>query len=161
MAPAAADQIGAPHATATIFRAPIDQGGLWASPYVRAIGRRVQTDLAHPAVHDARILTGGQMGRSVKPAWEQELLTSETCAPNPCGQRFPGLRRNLKLHRTLRLLLLDDCACGDPFSVREITDSQFHEIARSQFAVYGEVEERRFPNSIGELQWDPDGADLF
>ena len=51
----------------------------------------------------------------------------------------PRLFRNLELHRALSFLLQNDRSCSDPFAVDNIPDPQLHEVARSQFTVYGQV----------------------
>ena len=61
----------------------------------------------------------------------------------------------------LSFLLHNDRPCSDPFSVDKISDPQLHEVARSQFTIYGQVKECQFPNAAAELQPDPNRPDVL
>ena len=146
---------------AKILCPSINEGGLGAPQRVRSVGRRIQTDLPHPATDDASILTRGEVRRAAKPAWEHEIVSSQTSLPKPRAQNLPRLFRNLELHRALSFLLHNDRPCSDPVSVDKIADPQLHEIARSQFTIDGQVKERQFSNSAAQLQPDPNRPDVL
>ena len=55
--------------------------------------------------------------------------------PNPGEHRIARWLRDFELHRSLRFLLHDNRARGDPIAVGDITDAQLHKIAAAQFAV--------------------------
>ena len=128
---------------------------------VRSVSRRIQTDLTDPVMDDASILTCGEVRRAAKPAWEEETVSSQTSLTNPRTQSLPRLFRDLELHRALSFLLHDDRPCSDPFSVDKIADPQFHEIARSQFTIDGEVKECQFASAAAELKADPNRPDVL
>jgi hypothetical protein len=146
---------------AQILRAPVNQGSLGTSQGVRSISGGIQADLPHPAMHDTGVLRCGKMRRAVQATWEQEVVRFEALLPDTRGRSLSRLFCNLKLYGTLCLLLHDDRPCSDPLSVRQISDPQFHQIARPQLAVDGQVEECQIAHAVGELQADPNRPDLL
>lgn len=101
------------------------------------------------------------MRRFVRPTTGEEITPSQPCTPNPCNHCLRCLLRNPELHGTLRLVLHDDCPCGHSITGHEIAQSQCHEIARSQFALYRHAKERRLPDPNAALQPGPHGPGLF
>jgi hypothetical protein len=80
---------------------------------------------------------------------------------DPGRDCVPRLLGDLKLDRALGLLLHDHRPRHDPSALDDIVDAESHQIAASQLAVYGEVEQREFPGSMIQLQPNPDSPDLF
>src|SRR4249920_2683766 len=80
---------------------------------------------------------------------------------DPSRDRFPRLLGDLKLHRPLGLLLHDNRAGGDMTTLDHIVDTKPDQIAPAQLAVDGELEQREFPDSMIQLQSNPDGPDLL
>ena len=80
---------------------------------------------------------------------------------DPGSDRVSRLLSDLKLHRSLRLLLHDNRAWGDMNALDHITNAKPDQIASAQLAVNGEVEQREFTSSMIELQSNPDGPDLL
>ena len=80
---------------------------------------------------------------------------------DPGRDRVPRLLGDLKLHRSLGLLLHDDRRGSDPTALDHIVDAKPDQIAPAQLAVDGEVEQREFPGSMIQLQSNPDGPDLL
>ena len=97
----------------------------------------------------------------MKPAWEQEIVTSQACSPNPRDQYFPRLLGDFKLHRSLSFLLHHDRAGSDAISMHDIAHAQFDQIARTQLAVHGKIEQCQSAGPIAELQTDSDGPDVL
>ena len=54
-----------------IFGALVYEGGLGAPHGMGAVGARVQTDVHHPAFHDARVLAGTQVRGTVHPEFDK------------------------------------------------------------------------------------------
>jgi len=84
----------------------------------------------------------------------------ETLLGNPSHKRMSGAFRDLKLDRTLRLLLHDNSAAQYAVTVAEIPDPQRDEIATAELAVYCQVEERPVTGFVGELEPDSDGPNF-
>ena len=80
---------------------------------------------------------------------------------DPGGDRVARLLGDLKLDRTLGLLLHDNRAGGDPTALDHIVNMEPDQVAPAQLAVDGEVEQREFPGSMIQLQPNPDGPDLL
>jgi hypothetical protein len=80
---------------------------------------------------------------------------------DPGTDRVPRLLGDLKLHRSLGLLLHDYRAAGDMTTLDHIVDAKPDQITPAQLAVDGEVEQREFPGSLIQLQSNPDGPDLL
>jgi len=94
-------------------------------------------------------------------AWKEELLRLQAGGGDPGTDRVPRLLGDLELHRSLRLLLHDNRACGDMTAMEHVANVKPHQVARAQLTVDGEVEQRKFPGSLIQLQSNPDGPDLL
>jgi hypothetical protein len=70
-------------------------------------------------------------------------------------------RRDLKLHRPLRLLLHNDCPSADPITVADLAHPMTYQIAAAQVAVVTQVEHGELSQSSLHLQTNPDGPDLL
>jgi hypothetical protein len=79
--------------------------------------------------------------------------------PSPHG--LPCRLGNFELNRPLSLLLQDNCPRGDGLAMADIPHPQLDEIAGTEFAVYGQVEQGEFSLSSSELQADANGPDFF
>ena len=80
---------------------------------------------------------------------------------DPGGERLARLLGNLKLDRPLGFLLHDDRAGGYPTALDHIMYTECNQVAAAQLAVDGEIEQGEFPDSMSQLQPNPDGPDLF
>jgi hypothetical protein len=108
-----------------------------------------------------RILPCGQMWRCVEAARKYVVLRMYSGRPNPSDDGLTCLLREFKLHRTLGFLLHDYRARSDDTSVTHVPHTQLHQIARSQLAVDGEVEERQLSRAAADLQSYADRPDIF
>ncbi len=45
--------------------------------------------------------------------------------------------------------------------MRDIPDPQLDQVARSQLAIDGQIEQRQLPSAIGKLQSNPDSPDVL
>ena len=87
----------------------------------------------------------------MEPAGKQEVLRLQ---PRPLDPRLHGIAsslRYLELHWTQRLVLHDDGARGDLFTVAYVPDLQRNEIAASQLAVHAQIEESEFAHPAFHL----------
>jgi hypothetical protein len=61
----------------------------------------------------------------------------------------------------LGFLLQHDCPGCHAASVADISDVQPNQVAGSKLTIDSETEQRKLAETVGELQPDPDGPDLF
>ena len=80
---------------------------------------------------------------------------------DPSADRLTGRLRNLKLYRTLGLLLQHDGPRCHAAPVADVTYAQLDQVAGSKLAVDGEVEQCQFAATVGELQAGPNRPYLF
>ena len=76
-----------------------------------------------------------------KRGWETGTVPASVDPRDPGADRVPGLLGNLELDRSLGLLLHDDRTGGDPTALDDIVDAQPDQIAATQLAVDGQVEQ--------------------
>lgn len=143
------------------FGAPINQRGFCASQRVRSIRGGIKAYLAHSASNDSGVLTGREIDGCAGATLEQEILAPQSLTPNPRSQCVTRVLGDFELNRPLRLLLHDNGACCDTFSMHDIPDVQLHEIALSQFAVDSQIEHCQFASAVVELQANSDCPDLL
>src|SRR5665213_4437199 len=94
-------------------------------------------------------------------ARKQELLRLQMRRGDPGGDRIAGLLGDLELNRTLRLLLHDNGEGRYQAALAHIMHAESNPIEAAQLAVDGEVEQCQLPDSLRQLQANPDGPDLF
>jgi hypothetical protein len=95
------------------------------------------------------------MRGEAQPTREQIILAPEASVSNPSEDRIAGRLGDLKLHRSLGFLLHDNRARGNPVAVRDISDTQLHEIAAAQLAVERHIEERELALAIAKFETNP------
>ena len=66
-----------------------------------------------------------------------------------------------RLHRSLGLPLHHNRTGCDVTTLDHVVNAKPYQVAPSQLAVDGEVEQREFPGSMIQLQSNSDGPDLF
>ena len=76
-------------------------------------------------------------------------------------QRYPGLLGYLELNWSLRLLLHARRPTGDALPVTYVTYLKFGQVARTQFAVDGQIEDGEIPDPRRKLQTDANGPDFL
>src|ERR1700681_547997 len=116
-----------------------------------AVGRRIESNRFRPDADDSGVLPSRKMGRRRHAAREEELLRLQLGRRNPGSDRVPRLLGDLKLRRSLRLLLHDNRAWGDMNALDHITNAKGDQIASAQFAVDGEVEQCELTGSMIKL----------
>jgi len=94
-------------------------------------------------------------------AGKQAILKPEVRPSDPRSQRIARLLGDFKLNGTLGFLLHDDRSRSDAIAIRDIPNSRLDQVAGSQLAVDGQIEQRQLPNAIGKLQSNPDGPDVL
>lgn len=80
---------------------------------------------------------------------------------DPSCNGLPGLFSDLELHRTLGLLLHDDGASSHTVSMRDVSDTELHQVAGPELAVDGKVEHGELSNALPELQANADCPNLL
>ena len=128
---------------------------------MRAVIGSLEPDIADPALHNSRVLPGGQVRRSVNSAREQEIRARQLFLVDPLLNGRASLVRDLELDWFARLLLDDRCASNQLPSVHQIIDPQLDQVAAAQLGIYGQVKQRQVPSRFLELQPDPNGPDLL
>src|SRR6266478_1355321 len=126
-----------------------------------AVGRRNKPNRPHPGPDDPGILPGRQMRRLCNAARKEELLWLQMGRRDPRVHRVPRLLGDLELDRALGLLLHDYRPRRDRSALDDIVDAKPNQIAPAQLAVDTEIEQREFPDSMVQLQSNPDGPDLL
>src|SRR5579872_2022051 len=74
-----------------------------------------------------------------------------------CASRFEQLEPD----RTARLLLSDSGSGSHSAAADELTDPDFHDVAASQLAIDGKVEQRPIAQTPFSVEPEPDGPDLL
>src|SRR5208337_4350443 len=126
-----------------------------------SVGCRIESNRPRPGTNDPGVLPSRKMRRRQHAARKEELLRLQMGRRDPGSDRVPRLLGDLKLHRSLRLLLHDNRAWSDMNALDHITNAKPDQVASAQLAVDGEVEQREFTSSMIELQSNPDGPDFF
>jgi hypothetical protein len=65
------------------------------------------------------------------------------------------------LNGTLGFLLHHDRSCGNAVAMRDIPNPQLDQVARSQLAIDGQIEQRQVSAVVGKLQSNPDSPDVL
>lgn len=115
---------------------------------------RIKPNALHSAVHDACVLTGGQMWASPEPAGEEKSIGS-------IAQRRAGRLCDLELDWSASLLLDDGGAFADAPASFNVTDTKRHQITSPEFAVDRQIEEGEVPCQTADLKPYPDGPDVL
>lgn len=120
----------------------------------------VQSNRANPAVHQARVVSRGQMLVLADPAREQVVAWLAILLRDPLQDRLAGLFGDLELHRAACHSLHNRGARPHFSAQQDIVNPQGHEIATPQLAVDGKVEHGEVAQAPLDLQADADGPDL-
>jgi hypothetical protein len=94
------------------------------------------------------------------PAGEQPIVSLETFALNPSGNRSPRLFGDFELDGPSGLLLKDHHPPFDAARGKQIRDTQPDEIATAELAVQGKVEEGQVAGLMGNLQANSDSPNV-
>lgn len=144
-----------------VSRPSVDQRCLRPSHRVRSVVGRIQSEFSDPATKNAGVLPGAEVRRVVHSAREQEVVLSQSGAMDPGLHSLAGSGCELKLHRTLRLVLHHCCPRGNVLSVADVHDLQANKIAASQLAVQAQIEESELAHSALQLQSHPQCPDVL
>src|SRR5208283_800399 len=113
-----------------------------------AVGRRIESNRPSPSPDDPGILPSRKMRRRRHAARKEKLLRLQMGCRDPGSDRVPRLLGELKLHRSLRLLLHDNRSRGDMAALEHIANPKPNQIATAQLAVDSQVEQRKFTGSM-------------
>ena len=100
------------------------------------------------------------MRGAILPAGEQVILCPQPLKFDLFADRHSRLVSNFKLNWPFGLPLHDDRSSRHLAAKRDIPDPDSDQVAGSQLAVDGEIEQREITNPSSDLQADPDGPDL-
>jgi len=101
------------------------------------------------------------MRRVFEPALEQVIVMFQLGMTDPIGDGVARLFRNFKLNGLVGLLLHNHGSFDNLCSVGHIAHSEFDQITASEFAIDGQVKQRQVPESVGQLESNPDCPDLL
>lgn len=88
----------------------------------------------------------------MQPAGEQEILVAEPGLGDPCIDRLARGFGDLELHRPAGLLLHHRGTAGPAVAVGNVRDTQFDQIACTQLAVDGKIEQGEFSRAMRQMQ---------
>ena len=139
----------------------VNLGNLCAPHRMRAIGARFQPDREHPVAHDPGILARGKVWASMETAWPEILTANHFGIVDPSLQRLARRVGDLEAHGFARLALRDRSAFFNAARRVHVVHLQANQIAASEFAVDGHVEQREIALVVGHFQPDADGPDML
>ena len=140
-----------------------DSPHLGTRQYARILEGWVESEFLDPPLENSGVLPRAQMRRVVNPTGEDEVVSSEACLLDPFLHSVAGCRRDLELHRTLRLVLHHHRARCHLVAMADVSDLETDEITAAELAVDSQVEECKLAHSVLHLQADsksPDVPDL-
>jgi hypothetical protein len=108
---------------------------------MRAVGGAIEPGALDPVMDDPRILSRRQVRLRPKAAREDVVSIPRVDPGEPVLDRRPGLLGDFKLHRPACLLLDYSDAMSNPSAGANIVELYPHEIAASELAIYGEIEQ--------------------
>jgi hypothetical protein len=92
---------------------------------------------------------------------EQELARLLTSRSDVVVDRLAGLFRQFKPDGPPSLSLTDGCPVGTIAIRSNVLDLESDDIAASQLAVDGQIEQRQIAGSLLDLEFGPDRPDVF
>ena len=125
-----------------------------------AVFGRVESELGNPRFHDSCVLSGGDVRRAVDSAREKEILGLQVGRVDPLLDSPSGIRSELELNRSPRLLLDYGCSFQCSPAVDDVSDLEAHEITASELTVDRKVEQSKLSRVLVELESDADSPDL-
>src|SRR6185312_7790431 len=93
--------------------------------------------------------------------WGTESHLNAGEREHPRCHSLAGLLGNLELHRSLRLLLHDDCTSRDALPMRNVPDTELYEITGPKLAIDRKVKQGKLPGPFGKLQSDANCPDIL
>lgn len=143
-----------------IARLLVDEGCLRPAQRMRAVVLRAQADGNDPFIDQPCILPSTEMHGWIAATGKNEIVKRPNASFEPGEKaRARGLH-DLKLNGFAGLLLNDDRARLDRAAADDITDLQFHQVATTQLAVDGEVEQCAIPEPLFVIKVKSDRPDL-
>src|SRR5438094_9801859 len=96
---------------------------------MRSVGRSIQSNGRDPGLADPRVLPSREMRRLRQPAWKEELIGLQMRVCDPGRDRVPRLFGDLKLNRSLGLLLHDNRARSNVTALYHVVHMEPDQIA--------------------------------
>jgi hypothetical protein len=139
----------------------VDLRGLGPTRRMRTVGRAVKRGALDPGMDDPRILSRREVEPRAEPAREEVLPLPGADFGKPVFHRGPRLLGNFELDRPPCLLLDDGGAVSNPAAGANIVDLQPHEVAASELAIDGEIEQSEVARSVLQLKPHPDRPNVL
>lgn len=147
--------------SAQIARLLINEGCLGPAQRMRAVVLRAQADRHHPLIHEPRILPRAEMPGWIAAARKNKII-KRPAPPFELGEEARACRfHDLKLNRLVGLLLDDDGTRLHRATADNIAGLQFHQIATTQTAVDGDIEQSAIPEPLFMVEIKSDRPDLL
>jgi hypothetical protein len=134
----------------------VDDQCLGPPERMRAVILAPWADGCHPLVHQPGTPPSADVLRSIGSAWEGVVVKRATSVFQP--GLVTGARRleQLELDRSARLFLHNRGSGPNTAAADEFTDPDFHDVAASQFAVDGKIEQCRVTQPSLSIEPEPD-----
>lgn len=126
----------------------VDDRRLGPGKRVRAIVLAPQPDCCHPLVHEPGILPSADMVRVVGATREGIVVNRAAPVLQPRLEAGPSCFEQLELDRPAGLLLRDCGSRSHPAAADELTNPNFYDVAATQLAVDGKVEQSFGPEDV-------------
>lgn len=97
----------------------------------------------------------------MEPTWPKILMTRHERMSDPVGERFARSVRYLEAHRCVYFALQDRCALLDRSGGVDVSHLQADEIAASELAIDGHVEQGKVTGGSGQLKPDTNSPDVL
>ena len=94
-------------------------------------------------------------------AGKQKILDPEIRPSDPRSQCIARLLGDFRLNGTMGFLLHHNRSSGNAVTMRDIPNPQLDQVARSQFAIDRQFEQRQVPSAIRKLQSNPESPDVL
>jgi hypothetical protein len=143
--------------------APVDQTSIFSaisSASSISVLKGVETDATNPLTDKTSVLPGRQMPVGATTAWEQALAKLSVADAKVVIQRLTGHLRQLEANGPASLPLTDVGAVNCIAVGRHVLHAQSDEVATTQLAIDGQIEERQVANAPFQLQPGADGPDM-
>ncbi len=120
-----------------------------------------EVDGCHPLIDEPGILTSAYMNGIVGPTWEDEFVEPAAAGLKPCEHAAAKLLEKLELNEPTFLLQYHNSARANPAATDNIADFDFDNVASTQLAVDGEVEQRAISWPPFVIKREPDCPKLL
>jgi hypothetical protein len=140
---------------------PVYQRGLGASEGMGAVVGWFEADAADPGGNQSSILPRAEMAMFAATASEKEIATCSAAGAEIGHHGLPGVICYLECHGAARLALANRRPIRDRAVRGDVVNLERHQIAPSQLAVDGEIEECQIPDPLRYLEMSANRPDVL